>query len=33
MNEVLKPFVEEFNKLATSGIEVLRNGTNCMKDH
>ena len=26
MNEVLKPFVEELNKLATSGIEVLRNG-------
>ena len=27
MNEVLKPFVEELNKLAISGIEVLRNGT------
>uniref|UniRef100_A0A1X7TKY7 Uncharacterized protein n=1 Tax=Amphimedon queenslandica TaxID=400682 RepID=A0A1X7TKY7_AMPQE len=30
MNEVLKPFVEELNKLALSGIEVLRNGTKKM---
>uniref|UniRef100_A0A1X7UXF4 Uncharacterized protein n=1 Tax=Amphimedon queenslandica TaxID=400682 RepID=A0A1X7UXF4_AMPQE len=31
MNEALKPFVEELNKLALSEIEVLRNGTKMYK--